>query len=101
MHHIGCAVEPNKVAQVGDLQDEVQMAMQARRRMPRATVVLIMSLAVCQALCCCQVLTTCFWALVYIARFSIYLGDGPLSLESVATLFKFPFKEFLPLILMS
>lgn len=51
-----------------------------------------------QAMRCCQVPTPCFWALIYIARFGIYLGDGPFSLESVATLFKLPFKEFLPFI---
>lgn len=61
--------------------------------MIRATVVFIMSLGVCQVMLCYQVPTPCF----YIARFSIYLEDGPLSLESVTTPFKFPFKEFLPL----
>lgn len=93
-HQIGRAGERNQVAEAGDLRDDVQAAMQARRRMHWATVVLIVSLRVCQAMLCYQVPTPCF----YTARVGIYVEDGPFSLESVATPFKFPFKEFLPLI---
>lgn len=96
IRQIGCAVKRNEVVPVGDLRDDVQTAMNIRRRMHRVTMVLIMSLGVCQVMCCCKVPAACF----YIASFSIYLGDGPFLWDRLPHCLTFLLKSSVPFPLM-
>lgn len=82
------------MAQVGDLHDDVQMAMQARRRMHRATVVLIMSLSSDALL---PSTYSMFLGTHLYSKIQYFLGRQPLF-SGISCHTKFPFKEFLPLI---